>query len=257
MAIFRTERKLPRRCFGSALALALAGLSAGCSTERIFGSSPAPAPSSSTPAPASTSENSSITSKLGSLFSSKPTAAAPAGTSGQSLGVDPLTFFCPGVDVRQGASTLAIPPGETDAFNVRYQGTIGEMARECKVANGIVTMKVGIQGRILLGPAGSPGTVDIPLRYAIVREGPVPKFIWSKFYKVSVTIPEGAPSVAFTHIDEAVTFPQPPVDEMNSYIVYVGFDPAGDKQPAAKKPAPKPGAKPAPARAAKPPAAAR
>lgn len=161
------------------------------------------------------------------------------------------------MDVRQGASTLVIPPGETDAFNVRYQGTIGEMARECKVANGIVTMKVGIQGRILLGPAGSPGTVDIPLRYAIVREGPVPKFIWSKFYKVSVTIPEGAPSVAFTHIDEAVTFPQPPVDEMNSYIVYVGFDPAGDKQPAAKKPAPKPGAKPAPARAAKPPAAAR
>ena len=143
---------------------------------------------------------------------------------------------------------------------MRYQGTIGEMARECKVENGIVTMKVGIQGRILLGPAGSPGTVDVPLRYAVVREGPEPKFIWSKFYKILVAIPEGKTNVAFTHIDEAITFPQPSPDEMNSYIVYVGFDPAGDKQPAKKpapKPAAKPGSKPAPARAAKPPATAR
>jgi len=197
-----------------------------------------------------------VTGKLADLFSSKKPEPSASGQP-VSNSVDPLTYFCPGVDVRQGASTLAIPPGETDAFNLRYQGTIGEMARECKVANGIVTMKVGIQGRILLGPAGSPGTLDVPLRYGVVREGPEPKFIWSKFYKVSVTIPEGKTSVAFTHIDETVTFPQPSPDEMNSYIVYVGFDPAGDKQPAAKKPALKPAAKPAPARAAKPPAAVR
>ncbi len=119
------------------------------------------------------------------------------------------------------------------------------MARECKVVNGIMTMKVGVQGRILLGPSGGPGTLEVPLRYAVVREGPEPKFILSKFYKVPVSIPEGKPSVAFTHIDEAITFPRPPADEIDSYIVYVGFDPAGEKQQPAKKPAPKPAPKPA------------
>ena len=44
-------------------------------------------------------------------------------------------------------------------------------ARECHVAAGIMTMKVGIEGRVITGPAGGPGTVDVPLRIAVVQEG--------------------------------------------------------------------------------------
>ena len=40
-----------------------------------------------------------------------------------------------------------------------------------------MTMKVGVEGRVLLGPAGGPGQVDIPLRMAVVQEGPAPKTV--------------------------------------------------------------------------------
>ena len=123
------------------------------------------------------------------------------------------------------------------------------MARECKVTDGVMRIKVGIQGRILLGPAGGPGALEVPLRYAVVQEGPEPKTIVSKFYKVPVTIPEGRPNVPFMHIDEDVSFPMPTQSEaIMSYVVYVGFDPIGEKQQPAKKPAPKPAPKPVPAR---------
>lgn len=151
---------------------------------------------------------------------------------------------CPPVDVRQGASTLTVPPGSADAFSLRYQGTIGEMARECRVTGGIMRIKVGVQGRVLVGPAGGGGQLEVPMRYAVVKEGPEPKTVVSKFYKVAVTIPDGQPNVAFTHVDDDVAFPLPPDNDLAAYVVYVGFDPIGDRQPA-KKPAAKRAAKPA------------
>ncbi len=58
---------------------------------------------------------------------------------------------------------------------MRYQGSIIRTARECHVNVGIMTMKVGIEGRVITGPAGGPGTVDVPLRVAVVQEGVSPR----------------------------------------------------------------------------------
>ena len=57
-------------------------------------------------------------------------------------------------------------------MNLKYQVTIGTTARECRMGpNNTVLLKVGMQGRVILGPeGGSPGTVDVPLRFAVVRE---------------------------------------------------------------------------------------
>jgi hypothetical protein len=92
----------------------------------------------------------------------------------------------------------------------------------------------------LVGPAGGPGQVEIPLRYAVVREGPEPKTVVSKFSKVAVAIPEGKQNVLFTHVDNDVAFPMPPGIDIEAYVVYVGFDPIGEKQQPAKKPQAKP-----------------
>ena len=110
-------------------------------------------------------------------------------------------------------------------MTTRYQVSIGQMARECAALGGMMTMKVGVEGRVLLGPAGSPGQVDIPLRMAVVREGPNPKTVLSKFYKVAVTIPPGQTSVPFVHVEQDLTFPTPRAADFDAYIVYVGFDP--------------------------------
>jgi len=134
---------------------------------------------------------------------------------------------CPVTDVRQGASTYTIRAKGTEsaALALRYQATISRLARECAVLGATMTIKVGVQGRIVLGPAGGPGEIVVPIRYALVQEGIQPKTIATKFYRVPVSIPAGHGNVPFTHIEEDLTFPTPPVADLQNYVVYVGFDP--------------------------------
>lgn len=145
--------------------------------------------------------------------------------------------FCPGVDVRPGASSLAYnASGAQGALALRYQATLGQTARECHAIAGNLNMKVGVQGRIILGPAGGPGTIEVPLRLALVEEGPSPKTHWTKLYRIPVTIAEGVPNVAFTHVEEDLTVPMPAGNTIESYVVYIGFDALGAKEQPAKKP---------------------
>ena len=154
---------------------------------------------------------------------------APAGPSQNSTGTDNLE--CPTIDVRQGASTITIyGPGEPSATNVRYQATVGRLARECAKVGGNINMKVGLQGRIILGPAGGPGRLDVPIRFALVHEGPEPKTIWTKLYRVGVDVPAGQPNVPFVHVEENMTFPLPAAGELEAYVIYAGFDKVGARE---------------------------
>ena len=159
---------------------------------------------------------------------------------------------CPGIEVRSGAATLMIGSkpgeGEPSALDLRYQATIIRTARECRVTAGVMTMKVGIEGRVITGPAGGPGTVDVPLRLAVVQEGINPKTILSKFAREQVTITNAVDRATFTHIDPEISFPMPqPAANIDSYVVYVGFDPLGAQQEKKKPPAkPKPRVAPKP-----------
>jgi hypothetical protein len=146
-----------------------------------------------------------------------------------------------------GAATLMIGSkpgeGEPSALDLRYQASMVRTARECQVNAGIMNMKVGVEGRVITGPAGGPGTIDVPLRIAVVQEGVSPKTIVSKFARIQVTVANAADRVPFTHVDSDISFPMPqPVALIDSYVVYVGFDPAGAPQEK-KKPPPKPKAK--------------
>ena len=111
-------------------------------------------------------------------------------------------------------------------MSTRYQVTLGQTARECAALGGVMTMKVGVQGRVLLGPAGGPGRVDVPLRVAVVEEGPNPKPIVSKLYRLAVDVPPGQTAVPFVHVEQDLTFPMPRADALDNYVVYVGFDPS-------------------------------
>lgn len=177
---------------------------------------------------------------------------ATTGAAAEGAAAEPSDIECPGVTVRTGASTLMIGDNskgaEPGVMNLRYQGTIVRTARECNVSAGTMTMKVGVEGRIITGPAGGPGTVDVPLRIAVVQEGVNPKPVASKFARIPVTIASDNDRVGFTHIESEISFPMPvPAGLIDSYVVYVGFDTmtAPEKKPPAKrKPAAKPAAKP-------------
>jgi hypothetical protein len=150
---------------------------------------------------------------------------------------------CPPTDIRQGASTLAVAAKtqQATAGDLRYQLSITQIARQCALEGPEIRMRVGVQGRVIVGPAGAPNQVDVPLRYAVVREGVEPKTIVSKFRRFPVALPPGSGNVAFTDIEEDLRFPMPTPAELEAYVVYIGFDEIGDRnRPApAKKAAPK------------------
>jgi hypothetical protein len=229
MRIAGFEARLRRGALALAT-LTMASLAAGCSSDRLFGSE-------QNTASASAGQSSPSTmSQLKDMVLRKPPEPSPEEKRAAVANVAELV--CPPVDVRAGASTLSVPTG-ADAFSLRYQGSIGELARECNVSAGIMRIKVGIEGRVLVGPAGGPGQIEVPLRYAVVKEGPEPKTVISKFSKFPVAIPEGQSNVVFAHVDNDIAFPMPPDLEIGAYVVYVGFDPIGEKQQPAKKPAAK------------------
>lgn len=201
---------------------------------------------------------------LGLSGSSSASAAAPSGDALSFGGRARGTFFespggaalaqastpgdvdCPGVDIRPGAASYAVGerPGETTATTLRYQAEITRSARECSMRGGNLSIKVGIQGRIVLGPNGGPGQIEIPMRMAVVREGAQPRTIWTKLYRIPVTVPPGQTSVPFVQIEEDMTFPIPSAEDLAALVVYVGFDPgaAAPQQPEKRKPHRKPGA---------------
>jgi hypothetical protein len=154
-------------------------------------------------------------------------------------------FDCPAIDIREGASTLMVQgPGDPSPLSLRYQASFVRAARECVVKGKDVTIKVGVQGRVILGPAGGAGQLTIPLRYALVHEelGQT-RMIWSKLYALPVTVQGQQPNVPFEHVEEDMTVPIPKASELENYIVYIGFDPNGLPQEHPKK-APPPKAKP-------------
>ena len=145
----------------------------------------------------------------------------------------PEEVDCPVITVREGASTLTIHASsrEQSAMTLRYQGTIGRTARECRIVARTLQNKIGIEGHIILGPAGGPGRLDVPLRLAVVREGPQPVTITTKTYRIPVTIEPGATNVPFVQIDDELAVPLPAnLSELEAYVIYVGFDPELLKQ---------------------------
>jgi hypothetical protein len=216
------------RCAGTqahcAALLAAAVVLSGCS-------------SASTPDAAATG----APSRFSSLFSgsSGGTAQAASGGGAAFSGGD-----CPSVDIRSGAGMLTLngKPPAAAATDVRYQLNFTDLARQCTVIGPNLVMKVGVQGRIIVGAAGGPGPVDIPLRYAVVREGAELTTIVTKFKRVAAEVAPGQSNVVFSDVEENLSFPIPARAELAGYMVYVGFDEIGDapeKKPAAKKPAAK------------------
>jgi hypothetical protein len=236
----------PGHCVAAAAAAMLCCTLASCASNVVDGVYRDPAKGATTggPSGSAVTEGNQFTKDISSFFLGDTGPGKPV-VAGSAEDID-----CPSIDIRPGASTLTIPPsGDAGASVLRYQVTIAQMARTCRLVGGTVKMKVGVQGRIILGPAGGAGKLDIPLRYAVVHEGPEPKTIVTKFYKVPVMVPDAQQNVPFLHVDDDVEFPMPGIEQLDAYVVYVGFDSTGDKKPPPpKKPAPKPVPKPARAR---------
>ncbi len=215
-------------CLRAAIGLAALAFAAGCSstTEDIINKNSQPMSSPS------------VTERFRALFGGGSDSAAAANSKpAESASSTSSKIACPPADVRQGAGTLQMTaPGNDQALAVRYQATFSRTARQCSEEGGNLIIKVGVQGRVILGPAGTTGVTSVPLRYALVQEGIEPKTIWTKLYLVPVTLSTDQPSMPFTHVIEDMTVPMPSSDDLGRYVIYVGFDPRGAPEEKSKKP---------------------
>jgi hypothetical protein len=133
---------------------------------------------------------------------------------------------CPPVRIRPGASTFAVGlPGKPAAgTDLRYQATISRTARDCTQNGDQITARIGIQGRVISGPAGSPATVEVPMRIAVVEGGVQERTIVTKVYRTTVSM-SAAGNEPFSLVVEDMVYPVPNAATVDSYIFYIGFDP--------------------------------
>ena len=184
---------------------------------------------------ASPAASQSITDRFKGLFGGK-SEEAPAPGAPPAAEQPPEDLSCPPVGIRAGASTYQVAaPGKQPVGNdLRFQVTITRTARDCNYTSGEITARIGIQGRVIAGPAGAPATVDIPIRVAVVQSGVQEKTIATRVYHTSVSMAEGG-SVPFTLVAEGLVYPAPSGAVGDSYIFYIGFDPQALKpEPKAK-----------------------
>jgi hypothetical protein len=178
----------------------------------------------------------SLGDRFKSLFGGKSDEPAQGAPPSASESQSPPDLTCPPVTIRAGASTYAVAtPGKQPVGNdLRFQVTITRTARECAINGGEITARIGIQGRVIAGPAGAPSSVQVPLRVAVVQSGVNEKTIATKVYQTTVSMAESG-SEPFTLVAEGLTYPVPPsAASGDSYVFYIGFDPQ------ALKPEPKP-----------------
>ncbi len=180
---------------------------------------------------------SSLTSGIGgSLFgggaAGKPEAGAQAVTSESMLTAAKADSPSNGSEVAAGCPRFTVFSRDSnvtiyeagrvgDALGVQHRGEITKTARECSVENGRVTVKYGFSGRVLLGPRGKSGNVQLPLTVFVTdskRER-----VANDRLRIDVPVALDKPIGYFSTVRE-VTFQVPEGARPGEFEVHVGFE---------------------------------
>lgn len=178
-------------------AVGLVSVLAACSMGNMF-----------SPAPAATA----------SLQNASPTQQELVAGSGNALPA--IATECPPIKVRPGHEALFYY-GKGKVGNpkdLNYQAVIDKQSRNCVVSNGLITVKMGMVGRVFLGPSGSQQKVDIPVRFAVERDG---VSLYSEKYDIPVSIAPPAQSADFVKVVENVAIPYTGGETI---VIWVGLD---------------------------------
>ena len=134
-------------------------------------------------------------------------------------------IVCPIVEIREGGAALRT--GGPSNESVRMQFQVDNTARECDPGAGPnqITVKIGVQGKLLIGPAGSPGTYGADLHVAI-RHDTDQKIVVAKSYRVSATS-NASGEGPFEIVTEPFALTVEGYDAADQYSIFVGFG-AGD-----------------------------
>jgi hypothetical protein len=140
------------------------------------------------------------------MFQSTSVPAAPPRTPGEVRAAieEQNEIACPEVIIADGGAAMRAQSG-TDSGGLRHQVSILNVARECTPAgNGGYTLKVGVEGRVLLGPAGTPGTYGATLVTTVTRGTTV---VARRTARVGGTIAAGQGGTDFSYVEQGIAVP--------------------------------------------------
>jgi len=225
--LFATRRN---RRFLPAAALAAAGLCSACSTFESLIPSPA---KGDQPYVSPSVQSAGVSASSPSL------SAHEADRPAKILPVAAEDLDCPTVDVIEGRAYLRVGGPENAA--VRYQFNLGDLARECEPVGVMTsigpgaqaTIKIGVRGQAILGPAGTPGTYSAPLRVTITHATDH-KVVFSKVYKVEATTGANQDG-AFEIVTDPIPVTMYRTDLGDDYDINIGFDVGGAVPPPRKR----------------------
>jgi hypothetical protein len=132
-------------------------------------------------------------------------------------------IFCPEVIVLEGTAASRAYAGEPSSANLRYQSALNDTARECSLEGKELAIKIGVAGKVLLGPAGNAGSFSVPVRMAILRKQDNQPLV-SKLYHATVTVGSGQTQADFTIVSEPLHVPFIQDHAEDDYTIRVGID---------------------------------
>jgi hypothetical protein len=150
-------------------------------------------------------------------------------------GTEVRHIFCPEVLILEGtAASQAYAGTPPSSANLRYQSALDDTARECTLEGDQLAIKIGVAGKVLLGPAGSPGSFTVPIRMSILRERDNQPIV-SKLYRAAATVASGETRADFTVVSEPLRVPFIQDHAEDDYTIKVGIDEgAGADKPSGK-----------------------
>jgi len=149
---------------------------------------------------------------------------------GESPPTSNVTQDCPVVFIDNGASMIRMPQ-DADASSVRYQLSIDQTARECLIEGENVSIKLGIEGGVVLGPAGAPGAFTATISVALRRLKDY-SLVSSKSYQVSASVSPGGMRGDYRLLADPISVPLVSKRAHEDYEIIVGFSQGGSTSPA-------------------------
>jgi hypothetical protein len=133
---------------------------------------------------------------------------------------------CPTLDILENAAGYRGTGSGAQASQVTYQASITNSVRECVFQGNQLRLRVGVEGRVLLGQNGRPGTFSVPLRIVVKRRAEI---VTQRFNRLSVSVPSGDTQGEFAYVEENIIVPLSDVDPSAEFDVYVGLDASGQQ----------------------------
>lgn len=137
-----------------------------------------------------------------------------------------LLAYCPNVTLRDGTAFFNsyAKGGQDDPAKLTYQSAITDATRNCTRTDTTMSINVGVAGKVVTGPAGGPGTVNMPIRIAVIRGEEV---LYSQLHKNAVQVADTSMATQWVFTIPNITIPKPTARDVQ---IFVGYDEGPQKK---------------------------